>query len=93
MAWNDYVLFKENIMTRKFKNFWYCLTPRQEHVKFTNDVQLEIDDHEPDKHPKGAPHMHSHSYPDSAAAIAAAEDWIESAHRTVLDYYRGGHKG
>ena len=76
-------------MTRKFKNFWYSLTTRQD----SNDVLLKIDDHEPDAHPEGEPHMHSNSYPDSAAAIAAAEDWIESAHRTVLDYYRGGHKG
>ena len=76
-------------MTRKYKNFWYCLTTRPA----WDDVILKIDDHEPDKHPEGAPHMHDHPYPDSAAAIAAAEDWIESAHRTVLDYYRGGSKG
>jgi hypothetical protein len=75
-------------MTRKYKNFWYSLTPRPA----WDDVLLKIDDHEPDKHPKGAPHMHSHPYPDSVAAIAAAEDWIESAHRTVLDYYRGSAK-
>ena len=70
-------------MTRKFKNFWYSLTTRQD----SNDVLLHIAA-QPD-----SPHMYSSSYPNSAEAIAAAEDWIESAHVTVLDYYRGGHKG
>jgi len=81
-------------MTRKYKNFFYQLTPRpatqvdDTHLMATQeDVLLHIAA-QPD-----APHMYSNIYPDSAAAIAAAEDWIESAHRTVLDYYRGGSKG
>ena len=80
-------------MTRKYKNFWYSLTTRQSTLDTNNhlDTQYDVLLHifaQPD-----APHMHSHTYPDSVAAIEAAEVWIESAHRTVLDYYRGGSKG
>ena len=70
-------------MTRKYKNFWYQLTTRQEPH---NDVLLHI------AAQADSPAMYSNSYPDSVTAIAAAEDWIESAHRTVLDYYRGSAK-
>ena len=80
-------------MTRKYKNFWYSLTTRQSTLDTNNhlDTQYDVLLHifaQPD-----APHMYSNSYPDVTTAIAAAEAWIESAHRTVLDYYRGGSKG
>ena len=80
-------------MTRRYKSFWYTLTTRpatqvdDTHLMATQeDVLLHIAA-QPD-----APHMYSNSYPDVTTAIAAAEDWIESAHKTVMDYYRGSAK-
>jgi len=81
-------------MTRKYKNFWYTLTPREfvndvsmAEREVTNDVLLHI------AAGPGSPHMYSNAYPDVTQAIDAAEVWIESAHKTVLDYYRGASTG
>lgn len=63
----------------KFKNFYYMITPRPGKL---NDFLLHV------SATQTSPHLYANAYPTETEAVAAAEQWIDTVHKTVRDYYR-----
>jgi len=63
-------------MIYKYKNFYYEITHKP---KSGFSLHIRTDD----------VCLFAHPYKTQKCAIAAAEHWIETVHKTVLDYHRG----